>query len=104
MIRFGAIVILSASLSWLILGYSMLQARQIAYVKQDVCIVPGSNVHLVYRVMLSNLRQEVQDWTEFKGWSDDEMPSIAPSIEAYRLESQANLKILEQASICVGQS
>ncbi|MEP0941194.1 MAG: hypothetical protein ABJH63_18135 [Rhizobiaceae bacterium] len=104
MIRFVAIVILSASLSWLVLGYSMLQAQQIVHVQQDICLVTGSNMHKVYLSMLASLRREVDEWDEFRHWSDDEMSVIAPTIDAQMLKSQANLRNLESVSICSRQS
>jgi hypothetical protein len=104
MIRFVAIIVISANLSWLALGYSMLQAQQIVHVQQDLCIVPGSAVHAVYQSMLATLRREVAEWNEFQSWSNDDMAIISPSIDIYRLESQANLRDLEGASICTSAS
>ena len=100
MIRFVAIVILSASTSWLVLGYSMLQAQQIEYARQDLCIVPGSHVHRVYRSMLSTLTSEAAEWDEFKIWSQDEMPTLTPMVDAQRTKVLGNLRQLEGASIC----
>ena len=100
MIRFVAIVILSASTSWLVLGYSMLQAQQIEYARQDLCIVPGSHVHKVYRTMLSTLKNEAAEWDAFKMWSADEMPTIAPMVDAQRSKILSNLRDLQGASIC----
>ena len=104
MIRFVAIVILSASTSWLILGYSMLQAQQIEHARQDLCIVPGSPVHKVYRSMLSTLHSEVAQWDQFATWSQDEMPTIAPMVDLQRSKILANLRDLESASICAQHS
>ena len=104
MIRFVAIVILSASLSWFVLGYSMLQAQQIVHSKQDQCIVPGSSVHKVYRSMLSILRSDLAQWNEFKDWSNHELPLLTPSIEVHRSKSLANLHDLESVSVCAEQS
>lgn len=103
MIRFVAIVILSASTSWLVLGYSMLQAQQIEYARQDLCIVPGSHVYKVYRSMLSTLKSEAAEWDDFKIWSQDEMPTIAPMVDAQRTKVLGNLRDLEGASICSQQ-
>lgn len=100
MIRFVAIVILSASTSWLVLGYSMLQAQQIEYARQDLCIVPGSHVHTVYRSMLSTLQNEAAEWDDFRIWSQDEMPTIAPLVDAQRSKILTNLRDLKSASIC----
>lgn len=81
-------------------GHDILQAQPIADLRQAHCIVPGSQVHKVYRSMLASLRQELTQWDEFKVWSDAETPAMSSSIEIYRQESAARLRQLESAPVC----